>query len=565
MCRPVCVQWGKGCQKISGKEGKAVEKIIYRMMLDTMRGGVQKTLQGMQAGDKLTRRIEILLTKGGEAWDIPAGGNVTAAMYVLAPGAEEASINACEIVGDHVVYDVLPQDLAHAGIVKLQMKLISGGIQGADGVLAAPVFAIEVQQGICGGTAGETNPSFNILENVLAKAEAAYNARIVAVNIIDGLFRIEYADGSVYESDCLVKMNDWLAAELLRMQELLGQDIREVDGKVGIIAEEIDLRVPYGDIIHAINISEEGIRIDTSRLDVSGYVTFSSLADKSSQTIIDGGLIRTGVIRSDNFLDAQGRETGLGSLLNLMTGYAVFRGRYNYAWLNEEACVHYAEIEMLNGRIRIHDRDDRQALYLSHEGISTTVDGNEATGIIDFRSNIYGGAGSEKFGITIQTNGSPVALRSRKGLVFLNPRAELSNNYKLIVDGAWYDSDGNVLNGRGMRLLMGEWYDGEGEYVGYRNGLYFSAKEEDAYALYTVDANNAKGLGSSVDFYARNVYGNNLPKPVKSVKRTLDQDGRIIQLECVLERPGGGTEKVRIPVTYHEDGSVAGIGDMSVR
>lgn len=76
------------------------------------------------------------------------------------------------------------------------------------------------------------------------------------------------------------------------MQEVARQ-VRTAEASISVLSSEIALKVSYGDVINAINISTEGITIDTSKLNISGVIT---AINNNSTTTIDGGKITTGSI-----------------------------------------------------------------------------------------------------------------------------------------------------------------------------------------------------------------------------------------------------------------------------
>lgn len=355
----------------------------------------------------------------------------------------------------------------------------------------------------------------------------------------------------------------------------------ELAGSLTVAIGEIDMRVTYGDVINAINLSPEQIKIDANKLnvealgiDLSGYVTISSLSDPDSTTVIDGRLIKTGVIMSENYLDSSGIETGEGSLFNLINGYMVFRGVYNYAWLDRPEEEHDAEIEMNAGRMRIRDKTRSETLYYSHEGISTTEDANKASGVVDFRSGIYGEnlGGDEYQGITVQTQGSPVALRALSNQVIIQPnvrqavnnpqdapedytsdmftfgmerRYRVDENGGIVYGDKIANGDGLMWYGSRLPRLAGGW----DQYT----CLQFSADGDNPYTA-TLSGDRKK----LAPHYASNMY-----KPVKEIRLTKDAGGRITAMRITMDA-FVSDEVVDVAVTYDADGNITGIGDTVV-
>lgn len=175
-----------------------MERIKYRITLDTHRTGIQRTLQGFETADKMARSIAINLVAGGDSYEIPTD-NIVAMMYVVTPNAAEPSINACSIEDNTVIYDVLP--IVEEGITEMQLKIIETGIDGAKKVLASPRFAVEVTEGIADDDDAEQSTTFTALEDAIAKANGVYNARLTKVEIDEAcVFRAYYADGTIYEN-----------------------------------------------------------------------------------------------------------------------------------------------------------------------------------------------------------------------------------------------------------------------------------------------------------------------------------------------------------------------------
>ena len=175
-----------------------MERITYRITLDTHKNGIQRTLQGFETADKMARRIAVNLMSGGDTYEIPSD-HVVAMVYVTTPNAEEPSINECTVEGNTIVYDVLP--IVEEGITEMQIKLIKTSATGAKKVLTAPKFAVEVAKSGADDEDAEQSVTFTALEDAIAKANSVYNTRIVHVWIEpDCTFKVEYADGTIYEN-----------------------------------------------------------------------------------------------------------------------------------------------------------------------------------------------------------------------------------------------------------------------------------------------------------------------------------------------------------------------------
>lgn len=178
-----------------------MERITYRITLDAHKNGIQRTLQGFETGDNMSRRIAIGLMASGDTYEIPLD-HVVAMMYVTTPNSKEPSINECTIEDNTIVYDVLP--IVEEGITEMQLKLIETRLNGARSVLLSPRFAVEVHDSGANDESAEQTTTFTSLETAVAQAKGVYDSRLLRVEIgEDCRFKAYYADGSVYENDYL--------------------------------------------------------------------------------------------------------------------------------------------------------------------------------------------------------------------------------------------------------------------------------------------------------------------------------------------------------------------------
>ena len=175
-----------------------MERITYRITLDTHKNGIQRTLQGFETADNMARRIAVNLVAGSDTYEIPLD-HVVAMVYVTTPSATEPSINECIIEDNTIIYDVLP--IVEEGITEMQIKLIETRANGAKSVLLAPRFAVEVAESGSDDSGAEQTTTFTSLENAIAQAKEVYNSRLIRVEITeDCTFRAYYADGTFYEN-----------------------------------------------------------------------------------------------------------------------------------------------------------------------------------------------------------------------------------------------------------------------------------------------------------------------------------------------------------------------------
>lgn len=206
-----------------------MERITYRITLDSHKNGIQRTLQGFETADKMTRRISINLTSSGDTFEIPFD-HVYAMMYVTPPNAEEPSINQCVIEDNTILYDILQNDIATEGIVRMQLKIIEGRPDGPRKVLLSPKFALEVHESDANDDKVDQTTTYTALEELVAKASEVYEHRLVSIVMTDEyVLTVTYADGTVYESDALKEAFEWADGIIVNGQTLLNQMIYEAN------------------------------------------------------------------------------------------------------------------------------------------------------------------------------------------------------------------------------------------------------------------------------------------------------------------------------------------------
>lgn len=232
---------------------------------------------------------------------------------------------------------------------------------------------------------------------------------------------------------------------------------------------------------------------------------FQVLAD-GVLTAIDGyfkGVLEGGLIRSENFLerDEEGNlilgendrpiETGLGTLINLTSGYATFKGESIYSWLGESTGIHRAYINLEKGYIEIRNEDRPQSLFITAEGITTNIN-NAGTGAVSFKDKTYDEAHNA---VVVHSNNSPVSLRSRENRIILNPEVDVADDNLFAVDIADETVSGRVRYGKNND---------------YATGLSFSPDKNNP-GLYVTD-----GEGKRTQLAP--IYASNLPSPISALK-----------------------------------------------
>lgn len=215
-----------------------MERITYRITLDTHKSGIQRTLQGFETADNMSRRIAVNLMASGDTYEIPLD-HVVAMMYVTTPSATEPSINECTIEDNTIVYDVLP--IVEEGITEMQLKLIETTPTGARRVIVSPKFCVEVTESGTNDEGAEQSTTFTSLENAVAQAKGVYDSRLLRIEIgEDCRFKAYYADGTVYE-------NDYLYEALYNGNALLSESYAK--GGTGIReGEDTDNAMYYKDV-----------------------------------------------------------------------------------------------------------------------------------------------------------------------------------------------------------------------------------------------------------------------------------------------------------------------------
>lgn len=183
-----------------------MERLTYRITLDAYKNGMQRVLQGFHVGEKYARRIEISLAAGSDTYEIPKE-NCIAAMYIVRPGVEETSINACEIVDNRIIYDLVTEDVATEGLLEMQAKLIMTDDAGDPKmVLLSAKFGLEVLASDADDEGGEATSTFTALEAALAEARSAYQSSVESVTVDEDYnLIITMRDGNSYTSTALAE------------------------------------------------------------------------------------------------------------------------------------------------------------------------------------------------------------------------------------------------------------------------------------------------------------------------------------------------------------------------
>lgn len=265
-----------------------MERITYRITLDAHKTGIQRTLQGFETGDKMSRRIAMNLVASGDTFEIPFD-HVTAMMYVTQPDAKEPSINACTIEDNTIIYDILPTDIATEGITEMQFKIIEGRPDGARKVLLSPRFALEVSASNADDESVEQTTTFTALEDAVAKAKSVYDHRLMSIEMrADYALVVTYADGTIYESDALKYAFEYGDGIIINAESMLRKTTEQANlaksyavGGTGTRAgEDTDNAKYYNAVakstcLEAQMVNEDSMEIMDEVVEKSIYTTFS--------------------------------------------------------------------------------------------------------------------------------------------------------------------------------------------------------------------------------------------------------------------------------------------------
>lgn len=195
-----------------------MDRVRYRISLNTAKTGYQHYLQGAVKGESISREIVMSFTQDGRPFEFPTGHTIRAVLYIKYPGIDNPSVQACEIDYDHssVIYLLTPNDVASAGILDVQLKIIDTRIPDPI-VLIAPRFQIEVQDtNVVDDDEAEQTETYTALETALAQAQTAYNNRIVGTDTdSDGHIIFIYGDGHEEESDAAINAMGTVGQELI--------------------------------------------------------------------------------------------------------------------------------------------------------------------------------------------------------------------------------------------------------------------------------------------------------------------------------------------------------------
>ena len=328
-----------------------MERIIYRKTLDLHKSGVQFTLQGFQTADNMARTLELSLMASGDTIDLPLE-QVIAVMYLTTPNATEPSINECTIKDNTVVCDI-PQ-IVEEGITEIQIKLIDTRVAGAKGVLATPKFAIEVSQSNTNEGGVTQNATFTALENALAQARSVYNSRLINIELdSDCMFRANYADGTVYESDVLKEL-------FLKGDALLSQSYAK--GGTGTrIGEDTDNSMYYSQVSKSASIEANASTVKAKELleetRKHGVYTAFSIDFETGEVEYVSPSYKFQIDKISGDLEAIGETYTFEDTIQLIVTEWLNENGANISLMQEIVAAHQNQMSIMNQLVESHDKD----------------------------------------------------------------------------------------------------------------------------------------------------------------------------------------------------------------
>jgi len=288
-----------------------MDKAIYRISLDISRNGIQRTIQGLETGDRYAREIRITLRNGKEEVELPIDNNFTASMYVRTPSSSAPSINECTMDGNEIVYTLDPNDVCEVGTTIMQLKVVSNARHNAERVLVSPRFAVEVWESEIDDSVAESTTTYTALESAIAKATEVYNKRLKSITVNeDNVIVIEYADGTTYESSAISSL----------------AKVFSFKGEVQTI-EDLPEDAKNGDVYYVVSEKTNYAKTDDTwnkfdyPIDLSGYATKYDANALDSKIADNTSAIGVERARIDNIIRLpEGSTTGDAELIDARVG-----------------------------------------------------------------------------------------------------------------------------------------------------------------------------------------------------------------------------------------------------
>ena len=224
-----------------------------------------------------------------------------------------------------------------------------------------------------------------------------------------------------------------LKANQSEVDNLTGE-VSSIQSQLTVMAGEIATKVEKDGVISAINQTAEQIKIQASRVDLSGYVTFTNLSTPG-QTTIDGGNLKTGSITADK-LNVTSLSAISADLGNITAGN--IRG---------------VTMNLGNGKFVV-DSQGNVKFSGSLEGATGTFRGSIDTPMLTVGTDKI--EGYDEFGLRLQTAQWQADLDNpfiNTGYIVFNTLNDALELYKVDLTGKEVDLAGFRVNAKIMEFL----------------------------------------------------------------------------------------------------------------
>lgn len=190
--------------------------------------------------------------------------------------------------------------------------------------------------------------------------------------------------------------------------------------QIQILEGEIGLRVMSNEIIQSINLSQEGLKINVSKMDISGLVTVTALGT-SGATIIHGGNILTGTILADRIATTQ--LSSISANLGTITAGTINSVQINGANINITQSISVGRYLNVGNGFNSSEKGitfvgTAIGIYANGDNLNISADNiNFATSSITGLSSAMEmrAALSHQIGTTFEINGNNLILRTPSG------------------------------------------------------------------------------------------------------------------------------------------------------
>ncbi|WP_455715328.1 tail fiber domain-containing protein [Anaerosporobacter sp.] len=369
-----------------GRDGKLQHKILSKTVVDdTIPSGSYKTLKYEKYSTKPIDKLQILQEDGDIGAIVGTGtncyqiqdnflvyGKSASALQTIADNAATNILGityipyTCDMlglpyleVGDRLTYgNVITSYILGRNMKGIQAITDSTEAIGNEEIVQVTSINTEVKQ-----LRGKTN----VLSRDVEKMESTITEFDKQISVL--LPGPWYPDGSLFP--CLNNMTNLeyeinsritqtakeITTEVNNVSEQLNTQINQtatsitaqvnnlsanMNAQFAITDAEISTKVEKNGIISSINQSAESITINASKINLTGYATFSGLSDGT--TVINGGCIKTGTIDSVHINSATITSSMIGDCLGIDTRSIIVSSTYGDV---------YNEVNVVNGVIQL--------------------------------------------------------------------------------------------------------------------------------------------------------------------------------------------------------------------